>query len=185
MPALTQRNKQHRKFRSILLETLEQRSLFAADLLNNEWQPTKTAPISDLGQTEEPKQRLLNVKESLSVGNEYRFGTASKFSTLIAEAQRLEQELNYAEAFRKYSKARDVDPSSKVALEGMSRTRAYLKDRSKQLYTEGVLAESYSDFSVARSRFEQLLSLAPPDDPYYERAKRKLSRYVTPEDAPQ
>ena len=87
MPALTQRNKQHRKFRSILLETLEQRSLFAADLLNNEWQPTKTAPISDLGQTEEPKQRLLNVKESLSVGNEYRFGTASKFSTLIAEAQ--------------------------------------------------------------------------------------------------
>jgi hypothetical protein len=101
MPALTQRkkqearsnkqqatsNKQHRKFRAMLLETLEQRSLFAADLLNNEWQPTKTAPISDLGQTEEPKQRLLKVKESLSVGNEYRFETASKFSTLIAEAQ--------------------------------------------------------------------------------------------------
>ena len=51
-------------------------------------------------------------------------------------------------------------------------------------YTEAVLAESYSDFSLAKTRFEQLLEIAPPDDPYYERARRKLSRYVTKEELP-
>ena len=31
---------------------------------------------------------------------------------------------------------------------------------------------------------KQLLEIAPPDDPYYERARRKLSRYVTKEELP-
>ncbi|NDD90911.1 FHA domain-containing protein, partial [bacterium] len=72
------------------------------------------------------------VRQAQSGISRAKAGVAAARDPLIAEAERLEQELNYAEAFRKYSKARDVDPSSKVALEGMSRTRAYLKDRSKQ-----------------------------------------------------
>jgi pSer/pThr/pTyr-binding forkhead associated (FHA) protein/tetratricopeptide (TPR) repeat protein len=111
-------------------------------------------------------------------------GIAGTRDPLLAEGHRLEQESSFIEAFRKYAQAREVDPSSVEAKKGMDRTRNVLRDRSKQLYTEAVLAESYSDFTLAKSRFEQLLQIAPPDDPYYERARRKLSRYLVKEELP-
>jgi pSer/pThr/pTyr-binding forkhead associated (FHA) protein/tetratricopeptide (TPR) repeat protein len=113
-----------------------------------------------------------------------RSGIAGGRDPLLAEGRRLEQESSYIEAFRKYAQAREVDPSSAEAKKGMDRTRNILRDRSKQLYTEAVLAESYSDFTLAKSRFEQLLQTSPPDDPYYERARRKLSRYLVQEELP-
>ncbi len=113
-----------------------------------------------------------------------RSGIAAARDPLIEEGRRLEQESSYGEAFKKFSEARRIDPSSVEARNGMERVRGFLRDRSKQLYTEAVLAESYSDFILAKARFEQLLQVAPPDDPYYERARRKLSRYLVKEELP-
>jgi pSer/pThr/pTyr-binding forkhead associated (FHA) protein/tetratricopeptide (TPR) repeat protein len=113
-----------------------------------------------------------------------RSGIASARDPLLEEGRRLEQESSYSEAFKKFSEARKIDPSSAEARNGMERVRGFLRDRSKQLYTEAVLAESYSDFTLAKTRFEQLLQVAPPDDPYYERARRKLSRYLVKEELP-
>jgi pSer/pThr/pTyr-binding forkhead associated (FHA) protein/tetratricopeptide (TPR) repeat protein len=113
-----------------------------------------------------------------------RSGIAAARDPLLEEGKRLEQESSYSEAFKKFSEARMIDPSSAEARNGMERVRGFLRDRSKQLYTEAVLAESYSDFTLAKTRFEQLLQVAPPDDPYYERARRKLSRYLVKEELP-
>jgi pSer/pThr/pTyr-binding forkhead associated (FHA) protein/tetratricopeptide (TPR) repeat protein len=102
---------------------------------------------------------------------------ASLREPLLDEGLRFEKESAYPQAYRKFADALRVDPGSGAAKAGIERVRGYLRDQAKQLYTEAVLAESYSDFALARARFEQLLRIAPSDDPYYSRAKRKLARY--------
>ena len=44
--------------------------------------------------------------------------------------------------------------------------------------TEAILAESYSDFDTAKRKYAELLKVAPRDDVYFERATRKLGRYL-------
>ena len=95
MPLLARRNKQQAtskskgnlKFRTILLETLEQRSLFAADILNTSLHLDTSGPITEPAQTEEPKQSLRRVKEAFTAGNAVRFPDSNYFSTLIAGVQ--------------------------------------------------------------------------------------------------
>jgi pSer/pThr/pTyr-binding forkhead associated (FHA) protein len=64
---------------------------------------------------------------------------------------------------------------------GMERIRGVLNAQAKSIYTEGVLAESYSDFPKARQKFKELLEKAPKDDTsidgYFQRARRKLALY--------
>ena len=55
--------------------------------------------------------------------------------------------------------------------------RGILHDRAKSIYTEAVLAESYSDFVVAKKKFKEVLEVSPVDDIYRQRAERKLSKY--------
>ena len=52
-----------------------------------------------------------------------------------------------------------------------------LHERAKAIYTEAVLAESYSDFATAKAKFQECLKAAPPGDSYHDRAERKLSYY--------
>ena len=52
-----------------------------------------------------------------------------------------------------------------------------LHDQAKIIYTEALIAESYSDFSVSKKMFEDCLRIAPTDDVYHGRAQRKLAHY--------
>ena len=96
---------------------------------------------------------------------------------VLQEARSLEESGEYAKAYQLYKRAAAIDPPHPASYGGMGRIRGILHDRSKALYTEAVLAESYSDFEFAKKKFEEILKMAPEDDIYYERAKRKLSHY--------
>ena len=96
----------------------------------------------------------------------------------LQEAKQLEESGDLARAYQLYRKATLVDPEHPAGYLGMKRLRAVLHDRAKVIYTEAVLAESYSDFDTAKNKFKECLSVAPVDDIYYERSKRKLSRYL-------
>jgi tetratricopeptide (TPR) repeat protein len=109
-------------------------------------------------------------------------GLKSAVEPLIAEGRELESQSEFAKAFASYEKARQVDPQSKEAVDGLQRVRGILSDQIRALYTEAVLAESYSDFAQAKAKFEQIVATAPKDDLYYERARRKLSKYVIQEE---
>ncbi len=106
-----------------------------------------------------------------------RAAIAAKREPIMQEATQLEESGELAKAFQLYEKAAQVDPTHRAAHAGMDRLKGILHDRAKGLYTEAVLAESYSDFAVAKKKFEECLSTAPRDDIYYERAQRKLSHY--------
>jgi hypothetical protein len=67
----------------------------------------------------------------------------------------------------------------------MDRIRGILHDRAKALYIDAVLAESYSDFSVAKKKFQECRDVAPKDDIYHDRAERKLAAFFKQEEVPQ
>jgi hypothetical protein len=76
-----------------------------------------------------------------------------------------------------YARALAIDPSYGPAAQGLDRVRKTLHERAKVIYTEAVLAESYSDFDTAKAKYKEIVNLSPSDDIYYERATRKLGRY--------
>jgi pSer/pThr/pTyr-binding forkhead associated (FHA) protein/tetratricopeptide (TPR) repeat protein len=95
----------------------------------------------------------------------------------LAEGKQAEDAGELAKAFKAYERANRADPGHPQARAGMERVRGVLHETAKGLYTEAVLAESYSDFATARQKYQECADTAPSDDVYYQRAKRKLSRY--------
>ena len=85
-------------------------------------------------------------------------------------------------AFNLYKRATVIDPPHQAGYAGMNRIRGILHDRAKMVYTEAVLAESYSDFINAKAKFKECLEFAPQDDIYHDRAQRKLSHYFKKDD---
>ena len=96
---------------------------------------------------------------------------------VLAEAKEAEDAGDYAKAYQFYKKATQVDPPHPAGYAGIERVRTVLHDRAKDTYTEAILAESYSDFTKAKSKYQECLLIAPEDDIYYERAKHKLAKY--------
>jgi tetratricopeptide (TPR) repeat protein len=100
----------------------------------------------------------------------------NKAFTRWSKVSEIESELELA--WLGHKSTEELKPQGKL---GMSRIRGVLNDRAKALYTEAILAESYSDFAKAREKFEDLLRIAPSDDQsvdsYFARARRKLTVY--------
>ncbi len=103
---------------------------------------------------------------------------------LLKQAKEAEDGGDLVKAFALYQKATKVDPPHPVGHQGMKRIKGILHDRAKVIYTEAILAESYSDFATAKKMFQECLRIAPQDDIYYERAQRKLAHYFKKEEGP-
>ncbi len=97
---------------------------------------------------------------------------------VLAEAKKLEESGDYVKAFALYQKATRIDPYFNGGYAGMNRIKGVLHERARGLYTEAILAESYSDFETAYKKFQECLSVAPQDDIYHDRSLRRLGRYI-------
>jgi pSer/pThr/pTyr-binding forkhead associated (FHA) protein/tetratricopeptide (TPR) repeat protein len=96
----------------------------------------------------------------------------------LRKAKTLEAARDLAAAFKEFQIATEIDPTHPDGWAGMERIRDVLTDRAKILYTEAVIAESYSDFKTAHSKFNEIMKLAPEGSLYYQRAQRKLQSYL-------
>ncbi len=84
---------------------------------------------------------------------------------------------DYQRARDAFYKALKIDYKQKQALAGIERIREELHRRAQAIYTEGVIAESVSDFETAQARFKECLEQSMPDDVYYGRCLRKSRRF--------
>lgn len=107
----------------------------------------------------------------------HRSAIKNLFDPALEEANSLEDSRSYAEAYKAFEHAKEIDPADPRPAEGMARIRRILHDQAQLLYTEGVIAESLSDFEGARNRFEEIRRTIPKDDAYYDKASRRLERY--------
>lgn len=129
----------------------------------------------------EPAEKKLMARARAGI-DKSRDGLKRELEPLMIQAREHEVHGEVAKAFQTWDKIKSIDPRNTEAREGMARIRSALGEQSRNLYTEAVLAESYSDFAQAKSKFEQIIQSAPKDDPYYERARRKLLKYVVREE---
>lgn len=96
----------------------------------------------------------------------------------LIKAKELEANAQLASAFKEFKLATEVDPTHPEGWAGMERIRDILTERAKILYTEAVIAESYSDFKTAHAKFTEILAMAPEGSLYNQRAQRKLQSYL-------
>ncbi len=96
---------------------------------------------------------------------------------LLLQAKDAEVKGDLPGAFEYFRQATKADPLHPAGYAGMNRIRTVLHDRAQAVYREGIVAEGFSDFSVARKKFQECLKIAPKDDTYHERSQKKLDRY--------
>ncbi len=96
---------------------------------------------------------------------------------LLEKGREAEKAGDFTTAYASFQEATQVDPPHREGYKGMERIRDILEGKAKTLYTDGVIAESYSDFKGAQSKFHEILKTAPRDSIYFERAERKLKNY--------
>ena len=96
----------------------------------------------------------------------------------IKKAKELEAAGDLAGAFKEYQIATELDPPHPDGWAGIERIRDVLNEHAKVLYTEAVIAESYSDFKTAHTKFGEIMKMAPEGSLYYQRAQRKLQSYL-------
>ncbi len=130
--------------------------------------------VADVGATD--RKLLARARSMIVACKEY---IVNRREPVLSKAKQYEQSGEYARAFEFYQRATVIDPPHKAGYEGMDRVRGILHERARVLYAEAVLAESYSDFDTARRKYKECLDVAPDDDIYNERARRKLANYFS------
>src|SRR5690606_24951156 len=80
---------------------------------------------------------------------------------VLEQAREAEANGELDSAYKLYEQATTIDPRDKAGFEGIARIRGILHEKAKIVYTEGVIADSYSDFQTAKLKFEACLTIAP------------------------
>ena len=104
---------------------------------------------------------------------------------ILEKAKQLEASGDLAGAYQEFKHATQVDPNHPAGFAGMGRLNGILHQKAKGLYTEAVLAESYSDFAMAQKKYQECFATSPDGDIYHERAQRKLANYFRKDEATQ
>lgn len=95
---------------------------------------------------------------------------------LVKQGKQFEQEGKFAEAYKAFDRAYKVDPTDAEAPEGMARIQGVLNARAKGIYSEGVIAESFSEYDAAEKKYREVLEVVPPGNLYYDKASGRIRR---------
>ena len=120
----------------------------------------------------EPKLATI-VKEDIKKAED---AIASERDPLVEQGKQFEREEKYSEAYKSYLNAAAVDPTDPEPTAGMNRIRGILNARAKSIYSEGVIAESFSELDVAEKRYREVLEVVPVDNDYFKKASSRLAK---------
>lgn len=97
---------------------------------------------------------------------------------LLGKARSLKEGQDLKGAYETYLEILKTDPSSAEALDESNEIRERLKNRSKKIYREAIIAESLSLFDDAKEKFQEVQQVSPSDSEYYKKASEKLKDYL-------
>lgn len=102
---------------------------------------------------------------------------ASKTAPFLKEANDAMINQDYISARDGFYKVIKIDSQNEIAKKGLAKIRETLHDRAKRIYTDGVIAESVSDYKAAQDKFRECKDIAMTDDIYFGRCSRKFKRF--------
>jgi pSer/pThr/pTyr-binding forkhead associated (FHA) protein/tetratricopeptide (TPR) repeat protein len=128
--------------------------------------------VKSIGAVDARPARLAE-EQIKSIRNEIQ----TQLEPVLKDGKDKEDSQDFVGAMASYTQALAIEPDSPEGKKGLDRVKVILNERAKALYTEAVLAESYSDFATAKKKFQQCSETAPKDSVYHDRSIRKLARY--------
>lgn len=168
---IEEENRRDREKRKKELEALleEGRKLFAAGKYYEVMERMQDAPAigyNDATLLGKAKTLIAKARQTLK----------DKTQPYLDKAQGAFAAGDYPVARDAYLSALKVDPRNAAAKEGLGKIREILHERAKKIYTDGIIAESVSDYATAKSKFRECLQQSMPDDVYRGRCERKSKR---------
>lgn len=113
-----------------------------------------------------------------SLKNNIRVQLASVLEPHLKEASAQRQEGgDLVKAKEEYLKVLKIDSTNIEAQSGLDSIRETLHTRAKRYYAEAILAESVSDLTEAKDKYEKCFRTAPDEDLYKKRCRNKLARF--------
>jgi pSer/pThr/pTyr-binding forkhead associated (FHA) protein/tetratricopeptide (TPR) repeat protein len=104
---------------------------------------------------------------------------AAERDPLIEKGKKLEKEENYTDSYNAYLQASKIDPTDAEAPAGMARIRGVITSRARGIYSEAVIAESFSDFETAEKKYREVLEVVPVDNEYFTKATLRVKKLTS------
>ncbi len=117
------------------------------------------------------------LKKAANLIVQAKYALREKVKPYLEAAKTAMRSEDYPKARDEFYKVLKIDYKNAEAKKGLAKIREILHKRSQLIYTQAVLAESVSDFEMARNLYQECLVQSMQDDIYYGRCHRKLVRF--------
>ncbi len=118
------------------------------------------------------------IQEATSMLKESQKNLLLIISPLISKARSFKEGEDLKQSFESYGDVLKYDPSNEEALNQRDAIFVTLKNRSRKVYREALVAESLSLFNKAKEKFQEVQQISPVNSEYYNKASDKLKEYL-------
>ena len=97
---------------------------------------------------------------------------------LLSKARSYKEGQDLKQAYEIYGDVLKYDPTNEESLNQRDEIFTTLKNRSRRVYREALVAESLSLYSKAKEKFQEVQQISPNNSEYYIKATDKLKNYL-------
>ena len=97
---------------------------------------------------------------------------------LVSKARSYKEGQDLKQAYEIYGDVLKYDPTNEEALNERDNIFVTLKNRSRKIYREALVAESLSLYAKAKEKFQEVQQVSPINSEYYNKATIKLKSYL-------
>ncbi|MDH5414324.1 MAG: hypothetical protein OEW87_09315, partial [Flavobacteriaceae bacterium] len=102
----------------------------------------------------------------------------SILNPLLSKARSFKEGEDLKQSYETYGDVLKFDPSNEEALNNRDKIFDSLRNRSRKVYREALVAESLSLYSKAKEKFQEVQQISPINSEYYNKATNKLKNYL-------
>jgi tetratricopeptide (TPR) repeat protein len=118
------------------------------------------------------------VTEATDMLKDSRAKLSQIINPLVSKARSYKEGQDLKQAYEIYGDVLKYDPTNEEALNERDNIFVTLKNRSRKIYREALVAESLSLYAKAKEKFQEVQQVSPINSEYYNKASDKLKNYL-------
>lgn len=118
------------------------------------------------------------LKEATSMLKESQKKLLLIINPLLSRARSFKEGEDLKQSYEAYGEVLKYDPANEEALNQRDGIFLTLKNRSRKVFREALVAESLSLYAKAKEKFQEVQQISPINSEYYNKASEKLKNYL-------
>jgi tetratricopeptide (TPR) repeat protein len=118
------------------------------------------------------------LKEGTSMLRESQKKLLLMINPLLSKARSFKEGQDLKQAYETYGEVLKYDPANEEALNERDNIFETLKNRSKKIYRDALVAESLSLYGKAKEKFQEVQQISPINSEYYNKASDTHKNYL-------